>query len=96
MAKSGVYRFKQQFFPAGFVQKSHRAGFQRSRFRIVVGMRRDEHDGDLRMGSHQMTLKLQSTHAGHANVNDKALRIVQLIRIQELLRRSETQCAKAE
>jgi hypothetical protein len=90
MIESRIYRFKQRFFSARLVQKSHRTGRERSRPRVVVCVRRDENDRDARVGGSQLTLKIQSTHAWHAHIKKQAIRIVQFIRIQELLGRRET------
>jgi hypothetical protein len=89
MIESRMYCFQQRFFSARLVQKSHRTGRERSRPRVVVFVRRDENDRDARVGGSQLTLKIQSTHAGHAHIKNQAIRIVQFIRIQELLGRSE-------
>jgi len=90
MIESRIYRFKQRFFSARLVQKSHRTGRQRSRPGIVVCVRCDENDRDLRVGGSQLTLKLQSTHAWHPHIKNQAIRVVQFIRIQELVGRRET------
>src|SRR4051794_39721246 len=60
--ESGIYRFKQRFFSARLVQKSHRTGRQRSRPGIVVCVRCDKNDRDARVGGSQLALKIQSTH----------------------------------
>ena len=49
MIESRIYCFKQCFFSARFVQKSHRTGRERSRPRVVVCVRRDENDRDPRI-----------------------------------------------
>jgi hypothetical protein len=91
MIESRIYGFKQRFFFARLVQKSHRTGRERSRPRVVVVcMRRDENDRDARVGGSQLTLKIQSTHTWHPHIKKQAIRSVQFIRIQELLGRSET------
>jgi hypothetical protein len=93
--ESRIYCFKQHFFSARLVQKSHRTGRERSRPRVVVYMRRDENDRDARVGGSQLTLKIQSTHTWHPHIKDQAIRIVQFIRVQELLGRRETVRAHA-
>jgi len=90
MIESRIYRFKQRFFSARLVQKSHRTGRERSRPGIVVCVRCDENDRDLRVGGSQLALKIQSTHAWHAHIKKQAIRIVQFIRVQELASRRET------
>jgi hypothetical protein len=90
MIESRIYCFKQRFFFARLVQKSHRTGRERSRPRVVVCVRRDENDRDARVGGSQLTLKIQSTHTWHPHIKDQAIRIVQFIRVQELLGRRET------
>ena len=77
MIESRIYRFKQRFFSARLVQKSHRTGRERSRPGIVVCVRRDENDRNLRVGGSQLTLKIQSTHAWHPHIKNQAIRIVQ-------------------
>jgi hypothetical protein len=93
MIESRIYCFKQRFFFARLVQKSHRTGRQRSRPGVVVCVRRDENDRDLRVGGSQPTLKIQSTHAWHPHIKKQAIRNVEFIRIQELRGRRETVCA---
>jgi len=90
MIESRIYCFKQRFFFARLVQKSHRTGRERSRPRVVVCVRRDENDRDARVGGSQLTLKFQSTHTWHPHIKKQAIRIVQFIRVQELLGRRET------
>jgi hypothetical protein len=85
MVKGRVYRFKQRLLPARFVQKSHRAGFERPRPRVIVSMGGDENDRESRIGVHQVTLKIQPAHARHPHIENQAVRIVQPIRIQEFL-----------
>ena len=64
MIKSRIYCFKQRFFFARLVQKSHRTGRERSRPRVVVCVRCDENDRNPRIRRPQLTLKIKSTHAG--------------------------------
>ena len=90
MIESRIYRFKQCFFSARFVQKSHRTGRERSAPRVVVCVRRDENDRDTRVDGSKLTLKIQSTHAWHPHIKKQAIRIVQFIRVQELASRRET------
>jgi hypothetical protein len=90
MIESRIYCLKQRFFFARLVQKSHRTGRERPRPRFIVFVRRDENDRDLRVGGSQLTLKIQSTHAWHPHIKNQAIRIVQFIRIQELVGRRET------
>jgi hypothetical protein len=90
MIESRIYCFKQRFFFARLVQKSHRAGRERSLARLVVCVRRDENDRNPRIRRSQLTLKIQSTHAWHPHIKKQAIRIVQFIRVQELLGRRET------
>jgi precorrin-6x reductase len=90
MIESRIYCFKQRFFFARLVQKSHRTGRERSRPRVVVCVRRDENDRDARIRRPQLTLKIQSTHAWHPHIKKQAIRIVEFIRIQELRGRRET------
>src|SRR5258706_4952469 len=88
--ESRIYCFKQRFFFARLVQKSHRTGCERSRPRVAVCVRRDENDMNTRIDGSQLTLKIQSTHTWHAHIKKQAIRIVQFIRVQELVGRSET------
>jgi hypothetical protein len=88
--ESRIYCFKQCFFFAGLVQKSHRTGRDRSRPRVIVCVRSDENDRKPRIRRPQLTLKIQSTRAWHSHIKDQAIGIVQFIRIQELLGRRET------
>jgi hypothetical protein len=90
MIESRIYRFKQRFFSARLVQKSHCTRRERSRPRVIVFVRRDENDRDARVGGSQLALKIQSTHAWHPHIKKQAIRIVQFIRMQELLGRRET------
>ena len=90
MIESRIYCFKQRFFFARLVQKSHRTGRERSRPRVVVCVRRDENDRNPRVGGSQLTLKIQSTHAWHPHIKKQAIRIVHFVRIQELAGRRET------
>jgi hypothetical protein len=85
-----MYCFQQRFFSARLVQKSHRTGGERSRPRVVVFVGRDENDRNLRVGGSQLTLKIQSTHTWHPHIKNQAIRVVQFIRIQELVGRRET------
>ena len=90
MIESRSYCFKQRFFSARLVQKSHRTGGKRSAPRVVVCVRRDENDRNPRIRRPQLTLKIQSTHAWHPHIKKQAIRVVQFIRIQELVGRRET------
>ena len=77
MIESRIYCFKQRFFFARLVQKSHRTGRQRSRPGIVVCVRCDENDRNPRIRRPQLTLKIQSTHAWHPHIKNQAIRIVE-------------------
>jgi len=90
MIESRIYCFKQRFFFARLVQKSHRTGRERSRPRVVVCVRRDENDRNPRIRRPHLALKIQSTHVWHAHIKNQAIRIVQFIRVQELASRRET------
>jgi hypothetical protein len=96
MVKSRVYCLKQRLFPEGFVQKVHRAAFKRSLSRVVIDMRGDEDDRDIGVVRYQLTLKLESVHAGHPDIENQASRIARLIRTQERFRRRKTLRPKAD
>ncbi|HVO91224.1 MAG TPA: hypothetical protein VMT22_00195 [Terriglobales bacterium] len=79
-----------------FVQKSHGSGFKGARTGVIVCVRCNEDDRDLPVGRNDLTLQIESTHAGHSHVENQAFRITRLIRTQERLRRRETLCLKSD
>src|SRR5215469_1502769 len=52
-------------------------------------MGRDKDDREVRVGSNHLTLKLESAHARHAHIENQAVRLMHLIRLQERFRRRE-------
>src|SRR5258706_2669201 len=72
-----IYGFKQRFFFARLVQKSHRTGRECSRPRVVVCVRRDEDDPDVRVAGSHLKLEIQSTLPLHPPIKNQAIRTIQ-------------------
>jgi hypothetical protein len=96
MLESRIYRMEEVILAAWFVQKGHRAGFEGSRSRLVVGVGRNEDDRDLPVGRNDLTLELESVHARHPDVENQACRFARVIRTQERFRRRETLRPKSD
>jgi hypothetical protein len=96
MSESYIYRIEQFFLVERFVQKSHRAGFDGLRARIVICVRCNEDDWDLPVGRNDLTLQIESAHAGHSDIENQACRIARLTRTQKRFRRRETLSPKSD
>jgi hypothetical protein len=69
-----------------FVQKSDGAGGEGARARNVICVRRNEDDWNLPFGRNDLTLQIETAHAGHSDVENQACSIARLIRTQKRLR----------
>jgi hypothetical protein len=69
------------------VQKRQRARFKGLRSPIVIFVRGDKDDRQVRVGPSQQTLELESAHVRHAHIENHPARFMQLIRPQERFRR---------
>ena len=77
MSTQGRVDGLQHFFLSERLEQvTHRARGERSRAHVLVrSMRGDEDHGQIRIRLGQLTLKLESIHPRHADVQDQAVRL---------------------